>query len=101
MRNLKLSNEYKKVIVESIVFLQGDDYTQYELENPESDIDYLLQWYYPNESRQQDEFYARDINTPFLGRLIKIPGYSGYFLFSKSYNMGYIGLARIVEFRES
>ena len=97
MKNLKEKNEYRKVTIENIVFLQGDDYLEYQNTEPDSDIDYLLQWYYPNE-HSQDTYNARDINTPFLGKLIKIDGYKGYFLFSKNMSMGYIGLSRIVGF---
>lgn len=97
MNNLNERNEYRHVIIESIVFLQGDDYTQYESDNPDNDIDYLLQWYNPGEHDINYDF-AVDINTPFLGRLIKIKGYTGYFLFSKSYRLGYMGLSRIVGF---
>lgn len=97
MINLKLSNEYKKVSLISIVFLQGDDYSQYEQDNPDSDIDYLLQWYDGQDSHyEQDDYYARDINTPFLGKLIKINGYKGYYLFSKDTRLGYMGLAKIL-----
>lgn len=95
---VKQSNEYKKVILENIVFLQGDDYSQYEEESPADDIDYLMQWYFPDE-HMTSKYYARDINTPFLGRLIKISGYKGYFLFTKNTHIGYIGLSRIVEFK--
>lgn len=102
MEHVKDSNEYKKVIIENIVFLQGDDFTQYEQDsnvpNYMGDVLYLLQWYYPNE-HSTDEYYARDINTPFLGRLIKITGFKGYFLFTKNTSIGYIGLSRIVEFK--
>jgi hypothetical protein len=97
MKNVKDSNEYKKVNIENIVFLQGDDFSQYQEDSPSSDIEYLLQWYYPNE-HSIDQYNARDINTPFLGRLIKIPGYKGYFLFSKNTRIGYIGLSRVVSF---
>ena len=98
MNNLNERNEYRHVLIDNIVFLQGDDYLQYEQDNPESDIDYLLQWYYPNESREDNIYNVRDINTAFLGKLIKITGYKGYFLFSKNTSIGYMGLSRIVEF---
>ena len=97
MLNLKPSNEYKKVIIENIVFLRGDDFLIYKQDDPKNDIEYLLQWYYPGE-HSTDSYYARDINTAFLGRLIKINGYAGYFLFSKNISLGYMGLARIVRF---
>ena len=97
MKNLKEKNEYRKVTIENIVFLQGDDYLEYQNTEPDNDVNYLLQWYYPNE-HSQDTYNARDINTPFLGKLIKIDGYKGYFLFSKNMSMGYIGLSRIVSF---
>lgn len=100
MLNLKDSNEYRKVIIENIVFLQGDDFLQYERDNPAGDLEYLLQWYYPGE-HMTGEYYARDINTPFLGRLIKIDGYKGYWLFSKNTSIGYMGLSRIVEFKRN
>lgn len=98
MKNIKESHEYVKVIIETVVFLQGDDFAQYETDNPADDLDYLLQWYYPNE-HMTNEYYARDINTPFLGKLMKIDGYPGYWLFTKNTRIGYIGLSRIVEFR--
>lgn len=96
---LKDSNEYRKVIIEDIVFLQEDGYFQYEQDNPADDIEYLLQWYFLGE-HMTGEYYARDINTPFLGRLIKIKGFKGFFLFSKNTSLGYIGLSRIVEFKK-
>jgi hypothetical protein len=95
--NLSEKHPYKKVIVSQIVFLQGDDFSQYEEESPESDLNYLLQWY-NGDNDATGEFYSRDINTPFLGKLIKIRGYKGYWLFSKNSSIGYIGLARIVRF---
>lgn len=98
MKNIKESNEHVKVIIENVVFLQGDDFAQYEQDEPPNDLDYLLQWYYPNE-HMTEEHYARDINTPFLGKLIKIDGYPGFWLFSKDIRIGYIGLSRIIEFR--
>jgi len=91
------NNEYRKVIVSQVVFLQGDDFNQYEEESPESDLNYLLQWY-NGDDEVTGEFYARGINTAFLGKLIKIDGYTGYWLFSKNTSLGYIGLARIVRF---
>ena len=100
MNSLKKSNEYRKVTIENIVFLQGGDYLQYERDrdvpNYLGDIEYLLQWYYPDEYHEQDDHYAMDLNTPFLGHFIKIDGYKGYFLFSKNTHLGYIGLARLV-----
>jgi hypothetical protein len=105
MRKLRESNEYRKVIIENIVFMQGDDYSQFESENDDISLTYdekesvnrLLQWYYPTE-HETSEYYARDINTEFLGDLIKIDGYKGYFLYSVNTSMGYVGLSRIVEF---
>lgn len=105
MENLNESNEYRKVVIENIVFLQGDDYSQFEQDNPgiipgfddDECIDYLLQWFYPGE-HETGEYYARDINTEFLGDLIKIKGHKGYFLYSYNTRIGYIGLSRIVEF---
>lgn len=97
--NVKQSNEYRKVSLINIVFLQGDDYLQYEQDNPDSNIDYLLQWYDGTDSHYgQYDYYAKDINTPFLGKLIKIDGYKGYYLFSKDTRLGYIGLGKIVGF---
>lgn len=94
---VKDSNEYKKVVIENIVFLQNSDYTQYLDDAPDSDIDYLLNWY--DSGKHETNIHdARDINTLFLGKLIKIEGYTGYFLFSKDSRIGYIGLSRIVEF---
>jgi hypothetical protein len=97
MNNLNRRNEHRKVVVENVVFLQGDDYSEYQNTEPDSDIEYLLQWYYLDE-HGQDSYMARDINTPFLGKLIKINGYKGYWLFSKNMSMGYIGLSRMVSF---
>lgn len=98
MNNLKSSNRYRKVTLISIVFLQGDDYSQYEQDNPDSDLDYLLQWYDGTDSHyEQDDYSVRDINTTFLGKLIKIDGYKGYFLFSKDTRLGYMGLDKIIE----
>lgn len=105
MKNLKPTNRYRKVLIENIVFLQGDDYESYDdIKNANenlgyewSDINYLLQWYYPD--KHETIWYGVDgINTEFLGKLIKIPGYTGYFLFSKNTRIGYIGLSRVVEF---
>jgi hypothetical protein len=96
--NLSERNEYRKVTIASIVFLQGDDYIQYEKDNPADDLEYLLQWYQDSDSHyEQDDYSAGDINTPFLGKLIKIDGYKGYFLFSKNTRIGYMGLARLIE----
>jgi hypothetical protein len=105
MKNLKPTNRYRSVLIEDIVFLQGQDYDKYieDKENAEANgfwftpIEYLLQWYYPNE-HMQTWHKAKDINTDFLGNLLKIPGYKGYFLFSHNPRLGYIGLSRIVEF---
>ena len=97
MNNLKDKNLYRKVILSDVVFLQGDDFTQYESDSPADDIEYLLQWY-NGEEYATGEYYARDINTPFLGKIIKIQGCKGYWLFSKNTRIGYIGLSRIVRF---
>lgn len=97
--NVKQFNEYKKVSLINIVFLQGDDFLQYEQDNPDSDIEYLLQWYDGTDSHyEQNDYYARDINTPFLGKLIKIDGYKGYYIFSKNTRLGYMGLGKITGF---
>lgn len=96
--NLSNKNEYRKVTIANIVFLQGDDYLQYEQDDPGDDLGYLLQWYQDSDSHyEQDDYYAQDINTPFLGKLIKIDGYKGYFLFSKDTRLGYMGLARLID----
>lgn len=93
------NNLYRKVILSDVVFLQGDDFNQYESESPDSDLDYLLQWYNEDDEKNATgEFYARDINTPFLGKLIKIDGYTGFWLFSKNTSIGFIGLSRVVRF---
>lgn len=101
--NLKFKNAHRKVTIENIVFLQGDGYSQYEQDrdvpNFLGDIEYLLQWYYPDE-HETGNYQASDINTAFLGKLIKIKGYMGYFLFSKNERIGYIGLSRIVAFEK-
>lgn len=100
MKNLKPTNRYRKVLIENIVFIQGQDYWDYKdeiMEKWDNPIDFLLQWYYPNK-HDTNWYNAKDINTPFLGNLIKISGYRGYFLFSKNDSIGYIGLSRVVEF---
>lgn len=102
MKDLKPTNRYRKVLIENIVFLQGDDWYKYQDEEEFegfgfSDVQYLLNWYYPGE-HAQDWYNAKEINTPFLGKLIKIKGYKGYFLFTKNESIGYIGLSRVVEF---
>ena len=105
MKDIKESNEYKKVTLANIVFLQDDDYNQYEQDkiraddNKWDDLEYLLQWYDGDDNHyEQDDSYANYINTPFLGKLIKINGYKGFFLFSKNTSIGYIGLSRLVSF---
>lgn len=96
---LNEKNTYRKVIISDVVFLQGDDFEQYEKDSPESDLDYLLQWYNgDDENNITGQYYARDINTAFLGKLIKIQGYKGYWLFSKNSKAGHMGLLRIVRF---
>lgn len=103
--NVKDSNEYRKVIIENIVFMQGDEFSQFESEHEDISLTYdeqeavniLLDWYYPG-IHETSEYYARDINTEFLGDLIKVNGYTGYFLYSVNTRIGYIGLSRIVEF---
>lgn len=107
MKDLKPTNRYRKVLIENIVFLRGDDFLEFldEKERFEAifedeffnEINYLLQWYHPGE-HSQDWYNAKNINTELLGRLKKIEEYSGYFLFSKNTSIGYIGLSRIVEF---
>lgn len=100
----------KKVKIENIVFLQGDDYTQMENELNESDspdscvwlseekvIEYLFQWYFPGE-HGEDIYNAEDINTAFLGYERKID--NDIFLFSHNTSLGYAGLSRIVEYIE-
>ena len=102
MKDLKPTNRYRSTLIENIVFLQGDDFRQYEEEEEFegfgfSDIQYLLNWYYPGE-HETNWYKAKEINTPFLGNLIKIDGYKGYFLFAKNTHIGYIGLSRVIEF---
>lgn len=108
MNYLKPTNRYRKVLIEDIVFLQGYDYREFEdaremfemiFEDEIFDeIEYLMQWYYPNENHMQSWHSVKDLNSSFLGNLIKIPGYTGYFLFTKNSRIGYIGLSRVVEF---
>lgn len=104
--NLKSKNEHTKVKLINIVFLQGDDYPAMEREIADSAgwmreadiIDYLLQWYDNDDEHYMSNVYdTEDINTPFLGKLIKIKGYTGYFLFSHNARIGYAGLAKIIE----
>lgn len=101
MQDLKVTNRYRKVRIEEIVFLQGQDYSDYVdgvMGEWEDEIQFLLQWYYPNENHMQNWYSVKGLNTDFLGNLIKIPGYTGYFLFTKNTRIGYIGLSRVVEF---
>lgn len=100
MNDLKPTNRYRMARIENIVFLQGQDYSDFEdgvFGEWENKIDCLLQWYYPSE-HEANWYKVKDINTPFLGKLIKIDGYRGYFLFSHNSSIGYIGLSRLVEF---
>ena len=104
--NINEQNEYKKVILENIVFMQGDEFSQFEQEHNDISLNFdeqeavniLLDWWYPG-NHETGEYYARDINTPFLGDLIKVEGIKGYFLYSVDTRIGYIGLSRIVEFK--
>jgi hypothetical protein len=52
------NNEYRKVLLHDIVFLQGDDFSEYAEKSPESDLNYLLQWY-NGENNITGEYYAR------------------------------------------
>jgi hypothetical protein len=100
----------EKVKIESIVFLQGDDYTQACMElDPDYDpegyiaawiddsklIDYMLQWYYPGE-HDTNIYNAEDVNTEFLGHEIQID--DNLFLFSHNTGIGYAGLSRIIKY---
>lgn len=105
--NLSDKNQYRKIKIANIVFLQGDDYLQYEQDKSNAeengfwftDIDYLLQWLNDDfEFYEQNTYRAEDINTTFLGKLTKIKGYKGFWLFSKNTRMGYIGLSKIISF---
>jgi hypothetical protein len=98
----------EKVLVENIVFLEGEDYTQmcldidkdYTVEGciaawmtNNQIIEYLFQWYFPGE-HSIDKYNAEYINTGFLGykRIID----DNTFLYSHNTRMGYAGLSRIV-----
>lgn len=102
----------KKIRLENIVFLQGDDYTQMcDDIDPDYDpmgimaawidesklIDYLLQWWYPSE-HMENVYNAEDINTEFLGYERMIDGNT--FLLSLNESIGYAGLSRIIEIFE-
>ena len=103
MIKLKEVNQYRKVKIINIVSLQGDDYNTMLNDLNESwltrgdIIDYMLQWYYNDDDHyQHNVFNAQDINTPFLGRLIKIDGYKGFFFYSHDSRIGYAGLSKII-----
>ena len=101
-------NRYTKVVIEDIVFLTGDDYDSFQVEKENyeelygdfDEIKYLLQWYYSSEG-MENKYNVSGLNTPFLGKLIKIEGYKGYFLYSKNSSLEYIGLSRVVRFEHS
>lgn len=102
--NLSDKNKFTKVIVEDIVFLQGEDYNHFtEQKELHEEIgifdkyEYLLQWW-PSGRGFVRKYDSSSINTPFLGDLVKIPGYIGYFLFVENTKTGYIGLSKIVRF---
>ena len=106
--NLSDKTKFTKVIVEDIVFLQGEDYDNYiwlkvaheKLYGDFDTMGYLLQWY--NSGKHMENSYdASGINTPFLGYLKKISGEDGYFLFVENTKTGYIGLAKILRFEHS
>lgn len=88
-----------KVELESIVFLQGDDYSTMldalgDDEPSESEVvEYLLQWWYPGE-HMSHEYDASGIDTEFLGYRRQIDGDT--FLFSHNPRIGYAGLSRII-----
>ena len=102
----------RKVKLENIVFLQGDDYNTLckELDSDYDEygsiaawieenklIEYLLQWYYPDE-HSIDIYNAEDINTEFLGYEIKID--NDTFLLSHNPHIGYAGISRIIGYIE-
>lgn len=102
----------KKVEIENIVFFQGDDYTELckSLDSDydpngfvavwinESDlIEYILQWYYPNE-HERNIYNAEYINTEFLGYERTVD--NDTFLLSHNTRMGYAGLSRITRIFE-
>ena len=111
--NLKKANHYKKVEIASVVYMQGDDFYQLMTElNPEYNLDhnddssdedkinYMLEWYQDEDLKYMSNWYAAEnLNTPFLGKIIKINGYKGYFLYSINRRLDYIGLSKILSLK--
>jgi hypothetical protein len=113
MFNLKMKNQYRKVSITNIVALQGYDYNEMckELDsdydesgsiaawlNDKDVIDYLLQWYQDSDNCYQVSNYdAYHLNSNFLGKVVKVNGYKGYFLYNHNSKMGYASLGRLVE----
>ena len=88
----------KKVLIENIVFCQGDDYIESMDDMSDSDlVNYLLEWWYPGE-HDTNWYDARGINTPFLGYEYKLD--SDVFLLSHNRRMGYAGISRVLEYSE-
>ena len=92
----------KKVRLENIVSLQGDDYSSMlvDLENNnQTDCDtnifeYMCQWWEPDKHDENIYDYS-GVNTPFLGYEYK--DNDDTFLLSHNSSMGYCALSRILE----
>ena len=112
--NLKESNWYKQVEIASIVFLQSADFNlameylngsewnlTYNDDSSDNDkINYMLEWYQDSDDKYLSSWYAAEnLNTPFLGEIIKIKGCKGFFLYSINRRLDYIGLSRILSFK--
>ena len=63
-------------------------------------INYMLEWYQDSDDKYLSSWYdAVNLNTPFLGEIIKIKGYKGYFLYSINRRLDYIGLSKILSLK--
>ena len=116
MFHLRAKNEHRKIEIANIVALQGDDYNEmceyldadYNGNSTiaawliDSDIvNYLLQWYQDSDSRYMsshyDAYHLTVNRSAFLGKMIKVKGYKGYFLYNHDSRLGYASLSRLVE----
>jgi hypothetical protein len=94
-------NEGRTVLISNIVNMQGDDYHIFMFDNnfdsftsKKEIAEKLLDWYFPDE-HEVNKHNVEDINSEFLGHLMKLPNIKGYFLFSHNSRIGYLGLSKI------
>lgn len=108
--NLKNKNTYKRIEIADIIFLQGEDFNHAMQElNPTYNLDYndystelekieyMLQWHQDGDLKYMSNWYnAEHLNSPFLGYIRKIKGYTGYFLYTLNNRLDYMGLSKIL-----